>query len=90
VTPDPYERHPREPHPNTVRLVVAVVTGIIALILALNAVGSWSDAQGIGAQLLGVSDGYARLAALEALGAIGSGLIAAFSIRAYARSRREP
>ena len=83
-------RHPREPHPNTVRVVMAVIFGIVAFILALNAAASWGDAQGLGAALLGLSNRYADIALVEGAAACAFGAACALSARAAYRERHKP
>ena len=78
---------PREPHPNTVRVVMAVIFGLIALILALNAAFTWNAAQGIGAALLGLTNRYAALAMVEGAGSLAFGAACALSARAAYRYR---
>jgi predicted branched-subunit amino acid permease len=77
-----------EPDPNTVRMVVAAVMGVIALIMIGLAINAWSNSQGLAAAILGLSSHYLVLALFFGACACSAGIISTMSALAAVRAKQ--
>jgi hypothetical protein len=75
-----------KPRHRTLWLIITVVFGIIALILAIDAAASWNDAQSVSAALIGAQNNYTNAAIIQGIGACLFGTGAAVYAHTYRKS----